>query len=560
MKKPLFSILLLLSQVVFSQQQDDSYLLEKTLEYRNVNNDSIIVYAKKLQNSTDLCNRIDGLYAESFAYHAKKKYDIAEKLALKGLKEIENTKITKCSQSKKVNLLNRLFWAKKNQEDYNQALSYLVILEKESRHPIIANTKTHLASIISARMSKAIIKRELKMEEEAKKIFIDLSKEINNDEYTNVFEANNLILQKAHILNSIGSSYLALSDTKRNPTYLDSAQVNFDKAYALSKQLDPAHKNSEILYSFRKTKVLIAKKKYQNAIDLINDYKNINQEYVYRNVESFQKTVCFYNLKQRDSAYYYAYKILNDKNEKCKPSSLIALYDILSNQYYNEKKLDSAYKYSKLTLQEFNNAKQNKQETYQLLYKNNYKKAQNFNNIIAKQDNLKRKNKLLIFIILGGLFLAILAYYNMFKKNKAVKEKYKKTLEANTPTKVDYNIDEKLEKEIINTIEAMEEKLEFLKPDFSINYIADKIKTNPTYVSYIFNKNKQETFKQYYVKKRINYLTDKLKTDKTFQKYSVQALAEEIGYSNASSFTRKFKQVVGVTPSNFIKSLKEEEN
>ena len=69
-------------------------------------------------------------------------------------------------------------------------------------------------------------------------------------------------------------------------------------------------------------------------------------------------------------------------------------------------------------------------------------------------------------------------------------------------------------------------------------------------------KNKNISFKQYLLELRINYLTERLKTDRKLKKYTIQSLAEEIGYTNASAFTRAFKKHVGVTPSNYIKSLK----
>lgn len=555
-KTLLFSILLLFFHAVFSQKNSDDFLLKQIFKHRNSNTDSLIFYAKKLQGSSVLCNRVEGIIHEVFAYHTLKKFNLAEKTAIAGIKKIEKNEINPCLQNKKINLLNRLFWAKRSQEDYNQALSYLVMLEKENQSPILKGTKTHFGTKISSEMSKALIKKELKMEEDAKEILIKLSHEIEDRKYENVFTENNLFLQKAHILNSLGDSYLSLSYKKENPTFLDSAQINFDKAYAFSKQLKPVNKNSHIFYTIRKVKVLIAKKEYENAIKLINGYKDISNGYNYHSQKYFQKAVCFYNLKKTDSAYFNAYKCLENRDTN-KPSVLIALHDILSNQYYNEKKLDSAYKYSQLTLKEYNVAKDNKQETYQLLYKNDFNKAKNFNSLIVKQESQKRKSSILMLLAVGIILIVLLAYYRLFRKNKKVNEEYNKIVTSNTSTtnKVDYNIDEKLEKEIISTINRMEENLEFLKPDFGINYIAEKIKTNPTYISYIFNKTKQETFKQHYIKKRITYLTDKLKTDKKYRKYSVQALAEEIGYSNASSFARKFKQEVGISPSNFIKSL-----
>ena len=41
-----------------------------------------------------------------------------------------------------------------------------------------------------------------------------------------------------------------------------------------------------------------------------------------------------------------------------------------------------------------------------------------------------------------------------------------------------------------------------------------------------------------------------------FRKYTVQALGEEIGYTNGSSFSRSFKNYLGKTPKDYINSLK----
>ncbi|WP_416370340.1 helix-turn-helix domain-containing protein [Tenacibaculum ovolyticum] len=85
--------------------------------------------------------------------------------------------------------------------------------------------------------------------------------------------------------------------------------------------------------------------------------------------------------------------------------------------------------------------------------------------------------------------------------------------------------------------------------------MADSLKTNTTYISFVFNKHNEESFSQYYTKRKIEYIIDQLKTNATYRKYSIQALAEEIGYTNASAFTRAFKKQIGVTPSAFLKSL-----
>jgi len=81
------------------------------------------------------------------------------------------------------------------------------------------------------------------------------------------------------------------------------------------------------------------------------------------------------------------------------------------------------------------------------------------------------------------------------------------------------------------------------------------LKSNTSYLSYTINKIKNKTFKQYITELKIEYLIKKLKEDKNYRKYTIKYLAEEIGYTNASAFTRAFKNYKGITPSEFIKSL-----
>ena len=74
-------------------------------------------------------------------------------------------------------------------------------------------------------------------------------------------------------------------------------------------------------------------------------------------------------------------------------------------------------------------------------------------------------------------------------------------------------------------------------------------------MSYIINKVKGQTFKQYFTELRIKFLIKKLDEDKNYRKYTIKFLAEEIGYTNASAFARAFKKHKGITPSEYIKSL-----
>lgn len=93
----------------------------------------------------------------------------------------------------------------------------------------------------------------------------------------------------------------------------------------------------------------------------------------------------------------------------------------------------------------------------------------------------------------------------------------------------------------------------FLDKDFNLNVLAKLLNTNTSYASRIINDYKQQTFKQYLVGLRIDVLINNLEKNPIMRKHSIEALAESIGYTNASSFTRIFKGYAGVNPSEYLK-------
>lgn len=232
--------------------------------------------------------------------------------------------------------------------------------------------------------------------------------------------------------------------------------------------------------------------------------------------------------------------------------------NILSTNYKGIRKLDSAYKYSELTMQHYELAEKNKEKTFQLLYENDYTKAQELHSKIKKEDNDKR---LMLFVVslLSILIVGIVAFsYTKKEQHKAglvIEELQNQKQEEKQVAKKEYNISVALEAQILKEIEKANTSLLFLQSDFSVNTIANLANVNTTYVSFVFNKHYKLTFKQYYTKARLTYVVNKLKKDPVFRKYSIQALAEEVGYTNASAFTRAFKKEIGVTPSAFLKNL-----
>lgn len=555
-----FFIVFSFSKEIISQTKRlDSINLSKANFYKNTNTDSLFFYCNKLTESNNICKKLEGETGKSYGYYREKKYDIAEKIAKKVIYKVDslNKIINKpCLIDRKTTALNRLFWIKKNQEKYEEA--YAILIEKENQiinHPI--KDQLNNRNKLGLKLSKAVIKNKLGMHSKAKKLLLNSISEIKNPIFKNLQNDDFFIQWQANLYNCLGNTYISLNnkETIPNNILLDSAAYFYDKAYKTAKLLTPIHKDSKIFYYFRKTEVLLAKKQYQKAIELIGHYKNVSNGYNYKHREFFQKAICFHNLNVSDSAIFYASKIIKDK-KYCKTSRLITMYDILSNQYNKIRKIDSAYKYSTLNLEQYNIARKNKDKIFNLFYNNNFNKAQQLNLEIKKTGD-KKQHKLIItfFILLITLFTIVLY---MFKKEKKKKEKLitkinnKQLIEIE---KKEYNIDEALESKILNKINDININLEFLNPDFSVSTIAKDLETNSTYISFVFNKHYKESFKQYFTRLKIDYIIDKLKNDSQYRKYSIQGLAQEVGYTNASAFSRAFKKQIGITPSAFLKTL-----
>ena len=109
---------------------------------------------------------------------------------------------------------------------------------------------------------------------------------------------------------------------------------------------------------------------------------------------------------------------------------------------------------------------------------------------------------------------------------------------------------------VLKNLKEFELSKDYLDSTFSIHQLAKNLNTNTSYLSSIINEKKEKTYKQYITELRINYLIKILTTNSKFRKYTVQALGEEIGYTNGSSFSRSFKNYLGKTPKDYINSLK----
>ncbi|WP_157811737.1 helix-turn-helix domain-containing protein [Tenacibaculum sp. SZ-18] len=461
-----------------------------------------------------------------------------------------------------MSLLNRLFWIFKNSGEYEKAYEQLILTSKFIEQ-IRNDYFDSFYYVINNELSKAQIKYELQLVEESKTILNKLvhtieAKKLNSQDF---FQHKALYRKKADIYNSLGKVWIAISKKNNQLQLLDSASFYYKKAYQAALKFSPPHPDSKFIYQLRQLDVLIAKKQFSKSLEIISqiDYPKNTIKTDYSGEISFYKTICYNHLNNPDSSVYHAKNVLS--KTKLPSNRIIKIYDILSNQYLTQNKTDSAYKYSQLTIKEFNLAKEHEQKTYQLLYDNDIQKINQLNDTIIESE--KRKNtKVVVSIVLIAMLISV---YFIFKRKKYKNEIIEKTSEIEksqikttiTKQKVNYNIEDELEDKILDLIKKAENNLDYLIEDFSINTIAELAQTNSTYVSFTFNKHFDMPFKRYFTKKKIEHALDLMNNHHIYEKYSIEGLANQVGYKSASAFSRAFKKEMNISPSKFIKNLRQ---
>ena len=96
---------------------------------------------------------------------------------------------------------------------------------------------------------------------------------------------------------------------------------------------------------------------------------------------------------------------------------------------------------------------------------------------------------------------------------------------------------------------------QYLNTEVSLHQLAKAMDTNPKYLSRVINFYEQKSFIDYIKDLRIGYVLETLKSDVVLRKYSIKAIASEVGFNTAEAFSKAFYKKTGLYPSYFIKEL-----
>lgn len=533
----------------------DSIYYKKCQEYRYSNPDSVLYYSDKLNASKNTCLKFRGRVYATMAHYDRGDYKASEQTCLAILDSLQSvTDANICFTEIKYESLGRLFWIKKNTGKLEEALKLLI----EKQQVLTSYDKTqegYVKRVLIDKYNMALIKKALGLNDEAISILKDTDRIYEGFGDIVLLKRNkSMLLNASSALNTLGDIYLESS--KKSSKYLDSARSSYTKAYNVARKFNPPHENTETLYQLRLATVLIKEEEFSNALDLVNRYSKNQKLYNSTQNINYLKAIIFYNLNQADSSIHYCSNFLSyERQTASTESNKIAILNILAEAYKSVQKIDSAYKYSALAMDELNDLNQKRSEANNSNYLYDFNKVRTLNKRILFQEK-EKKNRLIFFFCLIATSLLIVTYY-MYRKRKKQTNLLDDIKHQVSPIKKEYSINEGLENEIMAKLLKFENSHAYLDQRLSLQTLAKSFNTNSSYLSSIINEKKGKHFKQYIGELRIDYLVETLKSTPKLREYTIQALAQEVGYTNASSFTRAFKKHIGMTPSDFLKSLED---
>ena len=200
----------------------------------------------------------------------------------------------------------------------------------------------------------------------------------------------------------------------------------------------------------------------------------------------------------------------------------------------------------------------------------NYENSQNEEKIKSLNSSM---GNLVIVVIILAVFIILLAalFFLVYRNNKRMNEGQLKLLEENrdilakTVDKVKVSSSsakdgaerEKRLKLLGQINEVINDGKSISDPDFSLQKLADAVGSNTKYVSQVINEYYNKNFKTLLNECRLREATRRLADQEHYGNMTIQAIYEEVGYTNAVSFIRAFKRMYGITPSEYQKNAAE---
>lgn len=529
--------------------QQHTYIKERLNSIKNIDT-YITAFSDKASAQKDTNYIAKSYYFKYRIYRKAKVYAKAHSAIDKAILLAKN--------SKKDSLLGSFFHAKGAtffiQSNYKDALTYYLKAYDMMR------IKGSVENRLTLEFDIATIKLKVGKTEEA---LIAFDNTISAYDSLLQTTANSKFLQTRFIkmLNNTAKSYT-------DEAMYEKAIELYSKSLALNETTN--YLSGKCIAIGGKGNVYTAEKKYQKALDKLDEALAISTNHDELHLITpfllLDKGKCLFGLKKYEEALDNFVK--TDQIIQTKKLNFIGLdetYQFLAKTYVQLGKHEKATEVYDQYIERENINTEKRFELYKTIFEDyDLKNVEYRAEKATKESNLFKSYFTQALIVIALLVIATIiffVYYRNQQKKKLAKfhtliQELKATEVKDIETvSTGYVLSDEKASTILNELTTLEAKLFFLDKKYNLSTLAKKCNTNSSYLSQVINKYKGKTFSEYMTDMRITYVLNALKDDKKLRSYTIQSIAEEIGFKKSESFAKAFKKRTGFNPSYYIKSL-----
>ncbi len=281
---------------------------------------------------------------------------------------------------------------------------------------------------------------------------------------------------------------------------------------------------------------------------------------------------------------------LYDSLTKSNPDFTLDLYDQYMRYYKVLNVPDSVEKYHYLYLKG-KEAVSNDNKLYEIGEKEFINKIEKINEEVISLSGKNRIQRIQLAAALVALLLlltligvALWAYMRLrnksaqlYKKNvemideqrqfhireKQLQDELEKLMTVDTSTKpFQRSVITDAEAELLYSriVEIMEEGGEVFQPDFTLERLSVLAKSKPRVVSQVINMKYGSNFSQFLNEYRLREACLRFQNTDKYGNYTVEAIAESVGYRSRTGFSSLFKKATGLSPSEYHRQAKRADN
>ncbi len=189
------------------------------------------------------------------------------------------------------------------------------------------------------------------------------------------------------------------------------------------------------------------------------------------------------------------------------------------------------------------------------------------------KDIFQKHKTQLLYLIGVSLLLISVSVYFLFREINSSKSLFKQIrffrslripylrlssapIKTKDFSRKQLNIPKEKELELLEKLNQFEDSKKYLDNNMSLANLAVELETNTKYLSEIINTYKDKNFNAYINELRIKYITHLLSTDSSYLQYKISYIAEIGGFTSHSAFTNIFKSVTGMSPNEYLQTLR----